>query len=159
MFSQEFQAFMDNALGTYSQRPETALTMDAYRAAFARLPDSDGFVYWRGTIRTAQCNGTVNSAASYLINTFFGGAEYAGRARTNRQFIADLYDVFFRRGPDVGGFNYWSGQLDAGSLTRQGVINAFYGSTEWVNRVNAIAAAGGNVPLAVEPLKAAAPHS
>ncbi len=142
MFSQEFQTFMDAVLGTFDQRPETALTMDTYRAAFTRLPDSGGLDFWRGTLRTGQCNGTTYAASNYLINSFFGSAEYAGRGRTSKQFVADLYDVFFRRSPDVGGFNFWANEIDTGSRTRQDVINGFFSSQEWANRVNAIAGAG-----------------
>src|SRR5207237_3490739 len=82
MFSAEFQSFMDSAIGSYTQRPETALTMDVYRGALSRLPDSDGFNYWRGTIRTGQCNGTSASASSAAVNPFFNLAESGNRNRT-----------------------------------------------------------------------------
>lgn len=143
MFSPEFASFMSAAVpDAFVQRPETELAMDAYRAAFMRIPDSPGFIHWRGTISTAQCNGTVHTAASALISIFFGSPEYLARGRSNRQYVADLYDVFFRRAPDVAGFNYWVAELDALARTRQGVIDAFFGSVEWTDRVNAITAAG-----------------
>lgn len=147
MFSPEFQAFMDGVLGTgFVQRPESALTMDTYRAAFSRLPESDSaFTYWRGTIRTAQCNpggNAVDAATRYLVNYFFGSAEYAGRNRTNRQYVADLYDVLLRRGADLQGFNFWVGQLDGNLMSRQVVMDYFFTSPEWGTRYNEIANAG-----------------
>lgn len=84
----------------------------------------------------------MHAAASALISIFFGSPEYLARGRSNRQYVADLYDVFFRRAPDVAGFNYWVAELDALARTRQGVIDAFFGSVEWTDRVNAITAAG-----------------
>jgi hypothetical protein len=141
MFSAEFNAYMDAVLGAFTQRPETALTMDVYRAALTRFPDSGGFDYWRGTLRTAQCNGTVDSAARIFINYTFQGPEYVNRARSTRQFVADLYDVFFRRGPDLGGFNFWVGWIDSGN-SRQAAIDAWYAGAEWQDRVSAITAAG-----------------
>jgi hypothetical protein len=142
MFSPEFQSFMDSAIGIYNQRPETALTMDGYRGAFSRLPDSGGLSYWRGTIRTGQCNGNTYGASDELVSTYFNGAEYANRGRNNRQFMADLYDVLFRRSPDVGGFNWWTSQIDTNAMTRQDVLNSFFGSAEWQQRIGQIAAAG-----------------
>jgi hypothetical protein len=146
MFSPEFQTFMDGILGTgFVQRPETALTMDAYRAAFSRLPDSGGFAFWRGTIRTAQCNpggNAVDTATRNLVIYFFDSAEYAGRNRTNRQYVADLYDVLLRRGADLGGFNFWVGQLDGGYMARAVVRDYFFASGEWATRYNQIAGAG-----------------
>jgi hypothetical protein len=52
---------------------------------------------------------------------------------TNRQFVEQIYQNLFDRKPDQGGWNYWSGQLDTGSVHRSGfildVIEGAYAST------------------------------
>jgi uncharacterized protein DUF4214 len=100
-------------------------------------------------LRISAMWGAVLSAAvaqaatiTYYHNDLAGSPMYTNRARTNRQFMADLYDVFFRRGADVSGFNYWTGEIDSGARTRQGVINAFFASAEWGARVNELTDAG-----------------
>ena len=97
---------------------------------------------WRGTVRTGQCNGNTYGASDNVIYTFFTTAEYSNRARSNRQFMADLYEVYFRRAPDTGGFNYWTSQLDTGAMSRIDVMNTFFGTPEWQSRINDIASAG-----------------
>ena len=76
-----------------------------------------------------------------LVNTFFFSQEYAIRARSNRQFVADAYDTVLRRGPDSGGLNFWTSTLDNGSRTRDTLLNEFFASPEWINRANQVAAA------------------
>ena len=120
--------------------------MAGYRAAFIRLPDNAGFEAYRDALREAQCQGAtqVNSTAMTFVNTLFNSAEYNNRnpnqQQNQRRFVSDIYDVFFQRAPDVSGFNFWSGELEAGRWTRQGVINYFFGSQEWIARRNEIAA-------------------
>ena len=46
-----------------------------------------------------------------------------------------------RRGPDSGGFNFWTGTVDNGSFTRQQLLEQFFASPEWTNRANQVAAA------------------
>ena len=51
----------------------------------------------------------LNDAESEAISSAFtNGAEYAGRARTNSQFVGDLYNAFLRRGGDIGGAQFWT---------------------------------------------------
>jgi hypothetical protein len=142
MFSPEFQSYMDGLFGAYSQRPETALVVDVYRGSLSRIPDSGGFAYWRDSLRKGQCTNTVDFTARTFVAGTFSSPEYAGRGRTTRQFVADLYDVFFRRPPDLGGFDFWVRWIDSGVGTRQGAVNSFLASSEWAGRVATLMAAG-----------------
>lgn len=142
MFSEEFQAFMDAALGESSQRPETALVMDVYRAAFTRLPDQDGFTSWRDSLRAAQCGGTVGARARELASAFFSSPEYVNRNTTSRQHVADLYDAVLRRSPDVDGLAHWAGSLDSGAMTRAQLLESFFASPEWEARLAGLDEAG-----------------
>jgi serralysin len=113
--------------------------MGAYRAAFGQLPDNGGFDYWVGTLQESQCIGwsQVNAQATNIVWSFM--LSYYSPSRTHRQFVGDLYDVFYQRAPDLGGFNYWSSQLETGARDRTNVLQQFLGP-EWVQRVNAMAA-------------------
>jgi len=56
--------------------------------------------------------------------------------------VGDLYNAFMRRGADLAGTQYWTGLLDAGTLTREQVRRQFIASPEFQARVSAIVAAG-----------------
>jgi hypothetical protein len=149
LFSTEFVNFMTGVFGTPSIRPEINMTMDLFRGAFGRLPDSGGFNFWLGQIRTAQCQGgaAVNTAMDNISATFLFSPEYGTRdssrapALRNPMYVSDLYNLFLRRGGDLSGYNFWVGQVN-GPQTRDQVRLAFLGSTEFQNRVGAVIAAG-----------------
>jgi hypothetical protein len=149
LFSTEFVNFMTGVFGSPSIRPEVNLTMDLFRGAFGRLPDSGGFNYWLGQIRTAQCGGgnAVNTAMDQYSALFLTSPEYGSRdaARApnmrNPLYVSDLYNLFMRRGADLGGYNYWVNQVNT-AQTRDQVRLAFLSSSEFQNRVGAVIAAG-----------------
>ena len=120
------------------------MAIDLFRGTLGRLPDSAGFSFWLGRIRTAQCQGAAAVAAEVnsIAGQFFNGSEYQARARSNREFVGDVYNAYLRRGPggDSAGFNYWVGQVPA--LGRDGVRAQFVPSAEFQNRVAAVVAAG-----------------
>ncbi len=144
LFSTEFSNKMTSLFGTSSVRPEIDMTIDLYRGTFGRLPDSGGFTFWLGQIRIAQCQGAaqVSAAVNNLSGQFFDSAEYAARARNNRDFVGDVYNAYLRRGPggDSAGFNFWVGQVPVQG--RDGVRSQFVPSTEFQNRVTAVVNAG-----------------
>ncbi len=141
MFANEFMTYMQGMLGTATVRPEIDTVGDFYRGVLGRLPDASGFGYWLQQFRAAQCQGTtaVASTASAISGTFVDGSEYAGRNRTNAQFVGDLYNAFLRRGGDASGVQYWISQLDSGAQSREAVRQAFVASPEFAARVSTIA--------------------
>lgn len=144
MFSSEFQSFAQSIFGNTAARPEVDTVGDFYRGLLARLPDTDGFNYWVGQFRTAQCRGAdgVYAAVQSISSQFAGSQEYAARARSNAYYVADLYNAFLRRGGDASGVQYWMQQLDSGAMTRDQVLLQFLASPEFSNRVQAIISAG-----------------
>ncbi len=103
---------------------------DLYVAYFNRGPDAAGFDYWFHEIYTA-----VNSLRG-IAEDFAWSNEYQSMypsTLTNKQFVEQIYQNLFDRGPDQGGWDYWSGQLDTGSAHRSGfildVIEGAYAST------------------------------
>ena len=72
---------------------------------------------------------------------FANSTEYTNRGRSNAQFMADIYNAFMRRGPDLAGMQFYVNQLATGAKTRNQVRLEFKTSPEFNNRVNAIVAA------------------
>ena len=140
MFSSEFKAFSQAIFGNAGVRAEIDAVTDFYRGLLARLPDDGGFNYWVGQFRTAQCQGSgaVYAQVESISSAFATGAEYTARARTNAQYVGDLYNAFLRRGGDLQGVQYWIDQLNTGARTRENVRRAFIATPEFSARVNAI---------------------
>jgi hypothetical protein len=142
LFSNEYSTYMASLFGTTIVRPEINMTMDLFRGTFGRLPDSDGFNFWLGRLRAAQCQGA--SAVSTEVNTiagaFFNSGEYVGRLRVDRDFMGDVYNAYMRRGPGGDtGFSFWVGQVP--SRGRDGVRAEFVPSAEFQGRVALVVAA------------------
>lgn len=141
LFTLEFEQLMERLFGPPTSRAETQIVVDFYRGLLARLPDSDGFRYWLGRLRAAQCGGNVSAEARAISQAFVGSQEYANRqnalnsADRNREFVSDLYNAFMRRGADLAGFNAWVNQLDSGAMTRGQVLEQFIQSPEFQARV------------------------
>lgn len=142
--SAEFNSYMTAAIGGGNQRAEISMLMDAYRSILARMPDHGGLNYYLGRLRSAQCNGysAVAGEANGMLYAFFNSGEYFNRGRSNQQYIADLYDAFFARAIDRGGYDYWVSQVP--TLGRNGVLGYFFGSSEWSSRISAMAAESCN---------------
>jgi hypothetical protein len=73
--------------------------------------------------------------AEAISSGFVGSGEYAGRNRTNAQFVGDLYNAFLRRGGDLGGVQFWINDLDSGARTRENVRQSLLASPEFQGRV------------------------
>ncbi len=144
MFSAEFVSFTQGIFGNTAVRAEVDTVVDFYRGLLARLPDTGGFNYWVGQFRAAQCQGAgaVYAQVEAISSAYMNGAEYAARARSNSQFVGDMYNAFLRRGGDLAGVQYWIGQLDSGARSRDDVRRQFIASPEFSARVAAVVAQG-----------------
>lgn len=144
LFSSEFGSYMQNLLGDTSSRGEVYAVVDFYRGFLNRLPDSNGFNYWLGRFRAAQCQGAaaINAEVDSISSQFLASAEYANRNRSNSDFVADQYYAFLRRGGDLNGFNYWVSQLNTGARSRDQIRRDFIQSPEFQSRVQQIIGAG-----------------
>ena len=65
-----------------------------------------------------------------LAGSFYASAEYAAQNRDNAGFVTDLYNTFFNRAPDSGGFSNWTGLLASG-MPREVVLASFMFSAEF----------------------------
>ena len=145
VFSPEFNAYMTGVFGVSAARPENNLVNDFYRGILSRLPDTTGFNFWLGLMRAAQCAGSaqqIRDLSYQIASSFVGSSEYVARARTNSQYVEDLYDAIMRRGADPTEVNYWVGVLNGATMTRDQVLQFFTDSTEFQTRVQAVIDAG-----------------
>lgn len=145
-FSTEFAQLTDRVVGpSPTARPEVELVMDLYRGTLRRLPDSDGFNYWLGQFRQAQCtsDAAVRDTADRMTQFFLNSPEYQQYYELP-SYVVHLYDAFMRRMPEQDGWNYWYGSLatnpDAAAL--ENARRFFTGSPEFTARVQAVMSAG-----------------
>lgn len=140
LFSAEFGGYMQTLLGNTASRGEVYAVVDFYRGFLNRLSDTGGFNYWLGRFRAAQCQGAsaVNAEVESISRQFAASAEYLNRNRSNRDYVADLYYAFLRRGGELTGFSFWVSQLDANLKTREQLRQEFLASPEFQGRVQQI---------------------
>jgi len=145
LFSPEFTATMTGVFPGKSARAETYLVMNLYGGLLRRLADSGGYTYWDGRFRSAQCQpspaGAVTATIDAVSGQFVTSGEYAARGTSNSQYVDDLYYSLLQRGGDLGGFNFWVGQLSAG-MTRSQLRQQFLTSPEMQTQSAGIAAQG-----------------
>lgn len=143
MFAPEFDSFMNLQLSgnPQGQRGEVSIIINAYRGAFARLPDTGGFTYYRSLLRSAICqqnwSAVYNEASNVIWGAFFWSPEYWSRAHTNPQYVSDLYDAVLSRGADLVGQQHWVNQM-IGGMQAATVLGNFLSSAEWASRVTAV---------------------
>ena len=59
-------------------------------------------------------------------------------ARTDAQYVSDLYYTYLHRAPDTSGLNYWAGAAAGGATNRSNVCDAFQESPEFSALVSTI---------------------
>lgn len=111
-----------------------------YQAAFSRMPDTEGFIYW------ANAADEMGLSALDIARSFVGSQEFAlkyGFSQSNAlvlpdnsSFINRLYTNALGRASDTEGLNYWVKQADAGR-SREQLLLDFATSPENVNLTGA----------------------
>jgi hypothetical protein len=112
-------------------RAEKSLVAHYYQAILRRAPDLGGANFWATEAsRLAALGVDVNEVWYMMAGYFFGSPEYRGYNRNDTQFVTDLYNTFFNRAPDVGGLDFWVGQIQQG-MPRDVVLISFMFSPEF----------------------------
>ena len=96
-----------------------------YQAAFDRVPDGGGLAFWIN--RTDQGDSMMQIAQYFAINQEYIDL-YANTS--NEQFVTKLYEHVLDRAPEGGGYDFWVGNLNAGSTNRDEVLTLFSESPE-----------------------------
>lgn len=117
--------FGDIELPVLSALDETMMVASFYDALFDRAPDVDGFEAWSDAL-------FENAISEKEVALSFTRADEGGvKNLTHEQYITQLYKSALERSPDLGGFEYWTGLLNAGRADRGDVLIAFVQSEEF----------------------------
>ena len=93
-----------------------------YKAAFNRAPDAGGMGYW-----LAQKDAGANIVTS-IAQGFVNSAEFIGKYGsnpTNLSYVNNLYQNVLGRTGEAGGVAYWTGEMDAGRVTKAQALVQF----------------------------------
>lgn len=109
-----------------------------YQAAFDRTPDRAGLGYWIGR---------MDDGASLIdvAGAFAGSAEWTtlyGAAPANAALLTKVYQNILGRAPDQGGYDFWLGHLNSGTLSAVSLLAQFSESAENVGAVAEIIGGG-----------------
>ncbi len=99
-----------------------------YDAVFNRLPDVAGFKYWEQGLAQGLVN-WESVIASFIRSDEFN---FTYGNTTNEQFVELLYNNVLGRPSDAEGKNYWLTSLENGSITREGLVDSFAQSVEFI---------------------------
>jgi RHS repeat-associated protein len=85
----------------------------------------------------AQGQSQLLTTASQIARSLFVQTNYetSPPARTDVQYVSDLYYAYLQRGPDDGGLSWWAGQA---ASSRVNVCNAFEASSEFATLVSTL---------------------
>lgn len=97
-----------------------------YQVALGRKPDEEGFDSWVDQLNNGQACG------SQVGYGFIFSGEYINKNTDNKEFVKDLYSMFFGRKADEEGFGYWVDRLD-NNESREVVFAGFANSQEFYN--------------------------
>ena len=98
-----------------------------YNAAFARFPDSDGLEYWIDK-HSSGVDDSRAVASSFLVSPEF--QQRYGENVSNEKYVENLYINVLGRDYDQKGYNYWLGNLNTGTETRNELLLGFSESLE-----------------------------
>ncbi len=104
-----------------------------YIACFNRNADFGGAQYYRERISTQRM--TRLQMVSNFVNSNEFNNRY-GSELTSQEFMTLVYNNVFGRNPDQGGLDYWSGRLDAGTITRAELMLQFINSNEFTSNTS-----------------------
>lgn len=93
-----------------------------YQAALDRVPDPAGLGFW---IREMDAGLSL-----YEVSKGFVGSPEFGYDFSNANFVARLYHNVLGREGESAGLQYWSGQIESGSMNKAAVLASFSESAE-----------------------------
>ena len=133
IYAQEFVDLCDSygiiAFRTPRELVEAFVTR-FYQQCLNRGPDQAGLDYWVN----ALLDGTLTGAD--VAWGFVFSQEFVNLNTTNEEYLTVLYQAFFKRQPDPGGFTYWLDQFTNGA-SREDVLNGFIYAQEFADLCDA----------------------
>ena len=105
-----------------------------YRAAFDRVPDASGLLYWTYEIGH---NVKLDAMADAFIKSSEFQAHY-GTGLSNHDLVAKFYENVLHRAADQAGLDFWTGALDSHAATSAQVLAAISESRENIDGTAAL---------------------
>jgi YD repeat-containing protein len=114
-----------------------------FQWALVRTPNPTEQAYWNDILRAAYAHAqsSMVMGSREMGKTLFESAEYALRARSNHDYVYDLYKTYLLRSPDSGGWSYWESVVPV--IGREDVRRAFDESGEFISKVATVTPNGG----------------
>jgi len=97
-----------------------------YQQCLGREPEQAGLDSWVDLLMDGSKSG------SDVAYSFIFSPEFMDKGTTDAQYLTILYQAFFNRAPDTGGYSTWMEQLN-NDLSRLEVLNGFTGAQEFLN--------------------------
>jgi len=134
---------VDNNTALTEQSPQITTQEDRilelYSAYFNRAADAGGFSFWKNSFNsyygTSQAATEIEKEALALqriTSDMSGSDEYKALypdSLSSVNFISTIYTNLLGRSSDSEGLNFWSGHLDAGSMSKeQAILNMIAGA-------------------------------
>ena len=98
-----------------------------YKYVLDREPEAEGAKFWTDELYSFRRTGAEVGLG------FIFSDEFVNRGLSDEEYVTVLYNTFFGREPEDGGFKFWTSALASGSLDRMGVANGFVYSQEWAD--------------------------
>lgn len=117
------------ALSDNQQQIEDFVTR-FYQLCLSREPDENGLNYWVSSLMDGTLTG-ADVAKGFIFSQEFGNLN-----PSDDQYLEILYEAFFNRQADAGGYTYWLDKLRA-DVDRGEVLDGFIYSQEFVNLCDA----------------------
>jgi len=114
---------------SFSNPSLTSFVQRFYSVVLGRDADTAGLNDWTNKLSTGTATG-ADIAFGFVFS-----AEYDEASKDNTTFLNTLYQAFFNREADEGGFNGWMTELNAG-MSREDVLSNFLHSEEFINLTN-----------------------
>jgi hypothetical protein len=96
-----------------------------YTCILDRPSEPAGCEYWVQAIK--EGNGMDAGKAA---SCFFQSKEYKDKKKTDAEFMVDVYQMFFGREPDQGGYDYWLDSLKNEKVSRVWLIEVGFGKSD-----------------------------
>lgn len=102
-----------------------AFVIRFYQLCLGRNPDIDGLNNWATSLNSGEITGET------LAESFIFSQEFQNQNTSDDEFLTILYQAFFNREPDTGGYDLWMNQLSSGT-SRSDVLEGFTSSQEFI---------------------------
>lgn len=138
-----YRAWLGREVPTAEARADVTLLLELYRGYLARLPEDDGLGKWTGRLRDAACRGVeaMHVEIEAITAGFQDSKEYRARARSDAEFVGDLFATYVRREVAVADVLALVRQREAGA-SRAGLRQAFMASPDFQATLEALAEEG-----------------